>query len=125
MTFVRKEHTVRIAFLTLCPLRADSCLTKVSIAGTAGGGMYEYHVTIATPVFESKPLAYSMAPRTTPTLVSCFANSGPPEQNGTTPTLAAGHPAETAGTPDYIRRRALRLSELAGTARVRSAPFDW
>ena len=45
--------------------------------------MYEYHVTVVTPVPDSEPLAYSMAPRTVPTLVSRFANSLPPEQNDT------------------------------------------
>jgi len=45
--------------------------------------MYEYHLTLATPVPHSEPLAYSMAPRTVPTLVSQFANSLPPEENGT------------------------------------------
>ena len=45
--------------------------------------MYEYHVTIATPVPHTESLVYSMAPRTVPTLVSRFTNSVPPEQNGT------------------------------------------
>jgi hypothetical protein len=50
--------------------------------------MYEYHV-IGAPLFLGEPLAYSMAPRTAPTLVSRFTNSRPPEQNGTAPTLAS------------------------------------
>jgi hypothetical protein len=50
--------------------------------------MYEYHV-VAASLLDGEPLAYSMAPRTAPTLVSRFTNSRPPEQNGIAPTLAS------------------------------------
>lgn len=49
--------------------------------------MYEYHVTLVAPLSDREPLAYSMAPRTVPTLVSRFTNSRPPEQNSTAPTI--------------------------------------
>jgi hypothetical protein len=47
--------------------------------------MFDYHLTAVAPLSHREPLAYLMAPRTVPTLVSRFTNPGPPVQNGTTP----------------------------------------
>ena len=47
--------------------------------------MFGYHVTVVAPLSHQEPLAYSVAPRTVPTLVSRFTNPQPPVQNGTTP----------------------------------------
>ena len=54
--------------------------------------MFDYRFTVVAPPSHREPLAYSMAPRTAPTLVSRFTNSRPPEQNGTTPIPAATRP---------------------------------
>jgi hypothetical protein len=51
--------------------------------------MFDYRITVVGPLSYREPLAYSMAPRTVPTLVSRFTNPRPPVQNGTTPMLAA------------------------------------
>jgi hypothetical protein len=51
--------------------------------------MYEYHITLEVPLSLGEPLAYSMAPRTVPTLVSRFTHSRPPDQNGTALVLAS------------------------------------
>ena len=50
--------------------------------------MCDYRLTVVTPLSHREPLAYSMAPRTVPTLVSRFTNPRPPVQNGTTPIRA-------------------------------------
>ena len=50
--------------------------------------MFDYRVTVVAPLSHGEPLAYSMAPRTVPTLVSRFTNPRPPEQNWTTPIRA-------------------------------------
>ena len=47
--------------------------------------MIDYHLTVVAPLSRQEPLAYSMAPRTVPTLVRRFTNPRPPVQNGTTP----------------------------------------
>jgi len=47
--------------------------------------MFDYHLTVVAPLSHREPLAYSMAPRTVPILVSRFTNPRPPVQNGTTP----------------------------------------
>ena len=47
--------------------------------------MFDYQLTVVAPGSHQEPLAYSMAPRTVPTLVSRFTNPRPPVQNGTTP----------------------------------------
>jgi hypothetical protein len=47
--------------------------------------MIDYHLTVVAPLPHQEPLAYSMAPRTVPTLVSRCTNPRPPVQNGTTP----------------------------------------
>ena len=51
--------------------------------------MFDYRVTVVAPLSHCAPRAYSMAPRTIPTLVSRSTNPRPPVQNGTTPILAA------------------------------------
>jgi len=51
--------------------------------------MFDYRLTVVVPRSPRAPLAYSMAPRTVPTLVSRFTNPRPPVQNGTTPIPAA------------------------------------
>jgi hypothetical protein len=50
--------------------------------------MFDYRVTVVAPLSHREPLAYSMAPRTVPTLVSRFTNLRPPVQNGTTLSFA-------------------------------------
>jgi hypothetical protein len=50
--------------------------------------MFDYRITVAAPPSHGEPLAYSMAPRTVPTLVSRFTNPRPPAQNWTTPIRA-------------------------------------
>jgi hypothetical protein len=50
--------------------------------------MIDYHLTVVAPLPHQEPLAYSMAPRTVPTLVSRFTNPRPPVQNGTAPKRA-------------------------------------
>ena len=47
--------------------------------------MFDYHLTAVAPLSHREPLAYLMAPRTVPILVSRFTNPRPPVQNGTTP----------------------------------------
>jgi hypothetical protein len=47
--------------------------------------MFDYHITVVAQLSHQVPLAYSMAPRTVPRLVSRVTNPGPPVQNGTTP----------------------------------------
>jgi hypothetical protein len=47
--------------------------------------MFDYRFTVVAPLDHREPLAYSMAPRTVPTLVSRFTNSRPPVLSGTTP----------------------------------------
>ena len=47
--------------------------------------MFEYQITFVAQLSHQEPLAYSMAPRTVPRLVSRFTNPRPPVQNGTTP----------------------------------------
>jgi hypothetical protein len=47
--------------------------------------MFDYDPTVAALPSPKVPLAYSMAPRTVPTLVSRFTNPRPLVQNGTTP----------------------------------------
>ena len=47
--------------------------------------MFDYHLTAVAPPSDREPLAYLMAPRTVPTIVSRFTNPRPPVQNGTTP----------------------------------------
>jgi len=47
--------------------------------------MFGYHVTVVAPLSRQEPLAYSVAPRTVPTLVSRFTNPRPPVQTGTPP----------------------------------------
>jgi hypothetical protein len=49
--------------------------------------MFHYRITVEAPPSRREPLAYSMAPRTVPTLVSRLSNPRPPVQNWTTPTL--------------------------------------
>jgi hypothetical protein len=49
--------------------------------------MFHYRITVEAPPSRHEPLAYSMAPRTVPTLVSRFTNPRPPVQNWTTSTL--------------------------------------
>src|SRR5712691_8299430 len=51
--------------------------------------MFDYRITVVAPLSHGEPLAYSMAPRTVPRLVSRFTNPRPPVQNGTTPIPAA------------------------------------
>ena len=46
--------------------------------------MFEYHITVVAQRPHQEPLAYSMAPRTVPRLVSRFTNPRPPVQNWTT-----------------------------------------
>jgi len=50
--------------------------------------MSDYGFSVVAPVSHREPLAYSIAPRTIPTLVSRFTHPRPPEQNGTLPVLA-------------------------------------
>lgn len=52
-------------------------------------GMVDYRVTAVAPRSHREPLAYSIAPRTVPTLVSRFVNPRPPVRNGTTPIPAS------------------------------------
>ena len=47
--------------------------------------MFDYRFTVVAPLSHGEPLAYSMAPRTVPILVSRFTNPRPPVQNWTTP----------------------------------------
>ena len=47
--------------------------------------MFDHPFTVVAPLSHREPLAYLMAPRTVPTLVSRFTNPRPPVQNGTTP----------------------------------------
>ena len=51
--------------------------------------MFDYRIPVVAPRSHREPLAYSMAPRTVPRLVSRFTNPRPPVQNGTTPIPAA------------------------------------
>ena len=78
--------------------------------------MFDYRVTVVAPLSHREPLAYSMAPRTVPTLVSRFTNPGPPAQNGTTPNerrilalpkeqLSGGHALRKARTIAVLRTR--------------------
>jgi hypothetical protein len=57
--------------------------------------MLHYRFTVVAPHSPCEPLAYSMAPRTVPTLVSRFTNLRAPVQNGTTPIPAAARLART------------------------------
>lgn len=50
--------------------------------------MFDYPVTVVAPSSDREPLAYAMAPRTVPTLVSRFTNARPPVQNWTAPKPA-------------------------------------
>jgi hypothetical protein len=50
--------------------------------------MFDYRFTVVAPLSHGAPLAYSMAPRTVPTLVSRFTNPRPLVQNWTTPIRA-------------------------------------
>jgi hypothetical protein len=50
--------------------------------------MFDYRFTVVAPLSHGKPLAYSMAPRTVPTLVNRFTKPRPPAQNWTTPIRA-------------------------------------
>jgi hypothetical protein len=52
--------------------------------------MFDYQLTVVAARSHQETLAYSMAPRTVPTLVSRFTNSRPPVQNGTAPKRAEG-----------------------------------
>jgi len=63
--------------------------------------MYEYHVTVVAPVPRGEPRAYSMAPRTVPTLLSRFTNSLPPEQNDATLMCDTETPAADRKPADY------------------------
>ena len=47
--------------------------------------MFDYRITVVAPPSHREPLAYLIAQRTVPTLVSRFTNPRPPVQNGTTP----------------------------------------
>ena len=47
--------------------------------------MFDYHLTVVAPISRREPLAYLIAPRTVPTLVSRFTNPRPPVLNWTTP----------------------------------------
>jgi hypothetical protein len=49
--------------------------------------MFDYRFTDVAPHFHGAILAYSVAPRTIPILVSRFTNPGPPVQNGTPPRI--------------------------------------
>ena len=51
--------------------------------------MFDYRITVVAPLSYREPLAYSIAPRTVPTLVSRSTNPRPPVQNGTTPMPVA------------------------------------
>jgi hypothetical protein len=57
--------------------------------------MFHYRFTVVAPLSHCESLAYSMAPRTIPTLVSRFTNPRPPVQNRTTPILAAARRVRT------------------------------
>jgi hypothetical protein len=46
--------------------------------------MFDYRFPVVAPLSHRRPLPYSMAPRTVPTLVSRFINPRPPVQNGIT-----------------------------------------
>ena len=46
--------------------------------------MFDYRFTVVAPLSYCEPLAYSIAQRTVPTLVSRFTNPRPPMQNGRT-----------------------------------------
>jgi hypothetical protein len=50
--------------------------------------MFDYHFTVVAPLLHGEPLAYSIAPRTVPTLVSQFTNPRPPAQSWITPIRA-------------------------------------
>ena len=50
--------------------------------------MSDYRFTVVAHASRREPLAYSIAPRTIPTLLSRFTHPRPPEQNGTLPVLA-------------------------------------
>ena len=56
--------------------------------------MFDYRFTVVAPLSHGAPLAYSMAPRTVPTLVSRFTNTRPPAQNWTTKEQLTEAPTE-------------------------------
>ncbi len=53
--------------------------------------MFDYHFTVVAPLSHQEPLAYSLAPRTVPTLLSRVTNPRPPVRNGTTPNESRNH----------------------------------
>ena len=53
--------------------------------------MFEYRFSVVAPPSPREPLAYSMAPRTVPTLVRRFTNPRPPVKNWTAPIPAVAH----------------------------------
>ena len=72
--------------------------------------MFDYRFTVVAPLSHGAPLAYSMAPRTVPTLVSRFTNPRPPVQNWTTKESSLRRPRGTNAVPrtrrsDYHRTR--------------------
>lgn len=50
--------------------------------------MFDYRFTVAAQLSHREPLAYSVAPRTVPTLVSQFTNPRPPHER-----LGQSHPS--------------------------------
>ena len=68
--------------------------------------MFDYRFTVVAPLSHGEPLAYSMAPRTVPTLVSRFTNPRPPVQNGTTPIerRILASPKDQPSGGDTLRR---------------------
>ena len=68
--------------------------------------MIDYHLTVVAPLPHQEPLAYSMAPRTVPTLVSRCTNPRPPVQNGTTPNerRILASPTDQLPGGDTLRR---------------------
>jgi len=68
--------------------------------------MIDYHLTVVAPLPPQEPLAYSMAPRTVPRLVSRFTNPRPPVQNGTTPIerRILASPKDQPSGGDTLRR---------------------
>ena len=81
--------------------------------------MFDYHLTVVAQLSHREPLAYSMAPRTVPTLVSRFTNPRPPVQNGTTPILAAARPNRGCSSPTNNQ---LILACRRGSVSVRLSP---
>jgi len=83
----RKATPVRETLLGFA-LPESACGAGASVTQRLEESILPYPCTVVAPPSHREPLAYTIAPRTIPTLKSQFTNPRPPVRNGTTPIPA-------------------------------------